>query len=1258
MRTSRGLLALLALVAGLAGCPSRHTASANLLESAAEQAQKGSGEARTLALAGFHAYLVQGDAEAARGRFDAAIAKDPGDPYALMGQNLIARRAGAVDRALTADLELVARAPTHPLAVAAARYILDQVGTSPELDEVILKGVQKGLDAGAAGEAAQLLRGSQLAVALVRADAQGTASRVKEVGAASVATLVGPFSPHHVLSFDEALPPEKDGSLAGPFTGPYGPLTPRTLHAPDGRHRLEGEPAESDMYILAFDAEIAEGGVYLARTVASSSFKVLMDGALLFERRAFTHAESTISGRAVRLAPGKHRFVVKLTKESATGTISFALPRADGRPSDVRYTAATGPAPSWAGQAPAFVQASSFYPSAADLAAALEGEVGGLLASYLAARDGVGRDPDGTRLLLESLGDTARTPALLMLSAELASQDRSVPTKVSRGRATRDLEAVLAKDPKDVSALLLRAELALADSQPASAQEVLKTALELTGPENYPVQMLRARAAISLQVDAQAEEALSAALKAQPKLCDALSLRYSLARKRDASALMDQLVADFAGCSNAQARVAEHARQRGDLATAAKNLAEMLEQDPGNVNIGSSLASIYLSMRRYDDAAATLKELLTLWPRFAYLYKRLADVREYAGAPAEALALREKALTIEGSDLSLRRAVVRAKTGKEILQDQAIDGKAAIAAYESSHGEEISGATYVLDAAAVQVFPGGSLVNRIHTIQKALEQNGIDDIAEVNLPNGAQLLALRTIKADGTVLEPENIEGKDNISLPGVNVGDYVEVEYLLTESGRGPAQPGFAASAFFFQIANMTNNWSTYTVVAPKGTGMRVDAHGLKVNPPETKGDVEVFTHEARKVPPLIPEPDSPWSSNEYLPFVVVGAGSTGNDRMAAIYADAFYDRSKWNADVQAFARKVVEGKTGLEAVKALHAAIMQRIPGRDVGLAQSAISTLAQDRGSRLMLLKASLESMGIPARLAVVRPFSTDPAPYLFPSESLYPFVCVHVEVPGGEPVWVDTTVRFGPFGELPENAMGERDAYLLPEPGRDLVKVKTPPLNDKANKQVSLQLELKPDGTLVAHGEETYLGFTGASLAESFDALSAESRRQALQGAVTRYFGGAELTDVKIDHPEQVGAAFTLRYEFNVPRFARIEGKRMVLGPVTFPAMLGRRYVQLSVRHTPLFLEDTENSNTQATLTLPEGWQLQDPQPALKVNTRFGRFVRSEKQEGRVVTFLEGLRLPRNRVYPKDYEAFAQFAGDVDLIQTRDLVLVSQ
>jgi hypothetical protein len=598
---------------------------------------------------------------------------------------------------------------------------------------------------------------------------------------------------------------------------------------------------------------------------------------------------------------------------------------------------------------------------------------------------------------------------------------------------------------------------------------------------------------------------------------------------------------------------------------------------------------------------------------------------------------------------------VRTKTGQELLQAHAIDGRQAIKEYEANPGLQDSAAAYVLDAAATQVWPDGSQVTRIHSVQKALEQSGVQEIAEVNLPSGAQVLALRTLKADGTVLEPESIEGKDTVSLPGVQVGDYVEVEYLLAEASRGPAQPGFTASDFYFRIANLPDHRATYTVVAPKGTGMKVDAHNMKAPSPVVKGDEEIFTFEMRNVPPFIPEPDSPPSSQEYLPFVVVGAGTTGNDKLVAVYADAFLDRGAINWEVEALAREATEGKSGLEAVKALYAAVMKRFTGRDSGLSQSAISSMAQDRGSRLWVLKAGLESLGIPTRVVAVRTFAADPAEYLFPEESLLPYVALRAEVPGAGPVWLDTTTRFAPFGELPEGAMGERDAYLLPEPGRAMEKVKTPALARTQGKQVKLALEVDEKGQLIGKGEEVYSGFQAAQLGEAFESISGDRRRQAMQSAVGRYFGGAVLTDLKVEYVEQVGAPFTVRYEFKAPNFARADGNKLVLPPISMPANLGRQYVQLSTRTTPLYIDGTEENRTLVTLTMPQGFRLADPQAKLESESPFGRLQRTEKQEGRTLTVDETLRVERARIPVKKYEDFAHFAGQVDLIQSRDLLL---
>ncbi|HZH02303.1 MAG TPA: DUF3857 domain-containing protein, partial [Myxococcaceae bacterium] len=518
---------------------------------------------------------------------------------------------------------------------------------------------------------------------------------------------------------------------------------------------------------------------------------------------------------------------------------------------------------------------------------------------------------------------------------------------------------------------------------------------------------------------------------------------------------------------------------------------------------------------RHAEAERLLEDARALWPRDVALLKRLGDLYESTGRRDDALQAREAALTIDGGDLTLRRSVWRARTGRELLSEHAVTREAALANYRAQPGSEEAASTYVLDAAATQAFADGSTVDRIHIIQKALDSSGVSEIAEVNIPSGAQVLSLRTLKADGTTLEPETIEGKEAVSLPGVQVGDAVEYEYLQAHPARGPAQPGFTAASFYFQIARAPNHWSTYTVVAPEGSGLAVDAHNTAAAAPVKQGGYEIFKHDARRVPPFVPEPNAPPSPNEYLPFVSIGAKAQGNEGLLREYADDTLDGGQRTFEVEQFARAAAGNKKGKEAVRALYAAVMERLSGRDAGLGLPAAASLAQDRGSRLWALKAGLEVLGVPTRIAAVRTFAVDPAPYRFPNEALFTYVCLRAQV-GGEEVWLDPLVRFAPFGELPEPARG-REAYLLPEPGHPLKKVKTPSGSAIPLKQVALALTLSETGTLSGSGEEAYSGFEAAQLGEALDALSPEQRTQALQSALTQYFGGATLSQLNVDWP---------------------------------------------------------------------------------------------------------------------------------------------
>lgn len=1242
---------LSALVLALCACAHVPPSPTAVLDEAAGRAKDAGAPARTVALAGFHALLVENQPERARALAQDALRRDGVEPYALALEEVLAQRDGHPEAALDAALRLVRGAPRHPLAVVAARQIQEMAGLAGSLDARILADAPRALAAGADGETAVLLR-QALAQLQFLGDRPELAETRAAAGIPAEVTLLGPLSPLHLLAFGERTEPERSGAIPETLSGPFGALSPRTLPLTSGRLSLEAEGLSGDVYVMAVDVEVPAAGLYVVRATSPSTHRMLLDGSPLHERRTYERPGSTVAARAVRLEPGVHRLMAVLLKEERAGSLSFTLSRADGQPSGVRFSPARGPAPRWSGAK--VEDAPRFYPDATSVEAALAPEAGRSLASYLAARDAEARDVDGARRLLAGLGALPAAAPWNVLSADLAVRDRSLPSKVGQGRATRDLEVAVERDPANVGALVARGLLAVNDQRVDQAVGLAARARAAHSPVGTPVLGLESRIALAQGVDAQADTLARQSLDQISGLCEALLVRYDVARRRDAIATTDSLLDAISTCPGEQLRRVNHWKTRGQNDRALTELRRLRGRQPGDVVLGTQEADLLVALRRMDEATQVLRSLTALRPRDPSLWKRLGDTLALGKHDAEAIAAREQALVLDGSDLALRRTVERARTGKEILANFAIDGRKALRAFDA-RGSNVEGSSVlVVDAAATRAFADGSMVDRVHTVEKVLDQSAVARVAEVQVPQGAQVLALRTLKADGTVLEPESLD-KDTVSLPGVGVGDAVDFEYLLAHPTRRAASPGWTAGAFYFQVGGVADDWATYAVVAPRGSGMTVDAHNMPAPTIKTEGGLDVLRAEVRGAPALVPEPNAPPSGTEQLPFLVVGAGDTGPGGLLTATGDALSARAQRTFEVEAFARAAAAGKSGLDAVRALHAAVMDRISGRDAGLGLTAASTLAQERGSRLWLLKAALEAEGFPARVAMVRTFATDPNPYRFPNEALFPYGCLRVEVPGHEPVWLDTVIRYGPFGLLPEQAANGREAYLLPEPTRPLVAVKTPVQPPLGGREVRLDLALAEDGTLSGDVLEIYSGFEAAQLAETLEGVSNEQRDQALQQALSRYFGGAELSNLRLDVKRAVGAPLSLRYRFVAPRFARVDDNRMTLGPLTYPAHVGRRYVTVGTRRSPLFIDSTEQNVSHVALRLPKGWHIDDPLKGGKLESSFGLFTRDE-QEGDVFRVEERYRLDMARIPVKQYEAFAGFAGQVDLLQTRDLIAV--
>src|SRR5262249_15369120 len=154
----------------------------------------------------------------------------------------------------------------------------DVAGNSTALDEVIVGRAEKVLLGGVPGEPAHLLRAAIAIIQGYRGADSEQGKILADMGAVDRFAILGPLSAFHLLDFDQLTPAERSGSIAGPVSSPFGPISPRNLASPEGRFNLANEGPVGDVYVLAVDVDVAVKDDYVVRAVTSSTNRAYLDG--------------------------------------------------------------------------------------------------------------------------------------------------------------------------------------------------------------------------------------------------------------------------------------------------------------------------------------------------------------------------------------------------------------------------------------------------------------------------------------------------------------------------------------------------------------------------------------------------------------------------------------------------------------------------------------------------------------------------------------------------------------------------------------------------------------------------------------------------------------------------------------------------------------------------------------------------------------------------------------------------------------------
>jgi tetratricopeptide (TPR) repeat protein len=1171
---------------------------------------------------GWSAYL-RGDAAGAA----AGLAASP-DLLSRLGRaNLVHDAAHYAEaRPLWMDLlHQAARERQSPWSRAVAAFAAHRIGViAGEVDR------PSAAWAGALEEAAALDVGPEARVIL----AEGAAQEWMRLGDAG-----------RVARLDQARGCPDRVRVAGPEPGPVR----SRLAAPWGAPAV-GEAAAVRSCLVPLRGRDGRGGVYTvtlglvspdareALLWVDSGAPFALDGYLYESPDRFLARRVWLR---LRVPAGRSRIDVRVVG-GARDSVSLGLLSPDGAPGVVRFDG-DGAAPPVRAAALGPVLPSASPPASGDAAAIAE-----LLSAHERYRQG---DADGAREHLARLLSMApRFAPLWALVAAVDLIDPALTPPVARDHARAALSRAWTLDPGMGRAAH---NLALIEREDERLDEAAHWVAEGRGvaPNTFRFDLLAAEIFLERGWDREAADALRRALGQRSGSCDVLRAAFSFAQHQDDAAAEEARAGDLRRCDATSDSWADLLRRRGRLTQAREEYHRLLALRPEAGGWRQALADVLVAQGDREMARRELLGLVAEDPRAAEPRRRLADLALGDGDTQGAQRVLAEGLAADPGSRVLEHAL-RAIGGHDPMDDFRIDGREVVRTFEADPwrpGRDAP-AVIVLDRTVLLVQADGSTRSLTHNIMRVLTKDGIERFGEVEIPGDADVLTVRTLKADGRVREAQDIPGKEALSAPDLQVGDYVELEWIDRDPPSARYPGGFVADRFYFRSYDAPLYRTEYVVVLPAGLAPLVDRRAdAPVPREEVRDGRRVLNFAMGHMDQLVPEP---------------GAGPFLDDVPSVRVASGVSWRA-WRDDLGETVRK--NGRIGLEAVTLAHrlcpgtpeAACVAAL-GRfvaEVDTAGSALGsaavTFAERSGSRVMLLRALLRAVGLRPEVWMARPRPADVADGTIAETEGFGVPLLRLPL-SGRTLWLDPRPRRAIPGYVAPALRGAR--AIAVEGGGEPRWNRVGDGEGRDRRGLSLEVGLRADGSAKVSGTEELEGWPAVGWREALGDIARDRWQEEFeQRWLGFYFPGSALSRLDVGALPDIDRPLRLAWELAAPRVGRAQDGELRVPLGFFPALVGRAYVGVSARRSALQVDEQVETLLRVRVTVPAGLRVLALPDDANLETSFGRYRRRVRTEGAAIVVEREFRMPEQRVAPADYPAFVRFASAVDAYDAEEAVL---
>jgi tetratricopeptide (TPR) repeat protein len=774
-------------------------------------------------------------------------------------------------------------------------------------------------------------------------------------------------------------------------------------------------------------------------------------------------------------------------------------------------------------------------------AAQTYGRLGMAVAAAVANEQAYQRMPQDTLMRLQYLRSLERS--------ELHS------TSARRQLIRRLTEDMLDADASLLPAVFEKAELLSGDERYREATELLMDALGTDADWRVHQQLARLyyNAGWRMEHEAALKAALKAAPDALPVLKDA-SRHYSIV-----SAFVREIAVDthrltlLPGDPDTHMSLVTTLSRTGDVTGAITHLRQLIAGDPTNEYLLQRMAEMLAADGKLNDALQVFDTLAARSPRPESEYIDAARLCMQHGREDAAIKYLERALAADSGMHYARRQLQRIRGESEDFWSAHAVTMDEVLRHDITREQfPQADSALVLDEMIQIVYADGSSISYVHTIRKILTQDGVD--ARGRDEFSGELVLARTIRADGTILEPITQPG-GLIEFPGVEVGAYLDVAYIIRSDG-GPMET-LDGNSFFFMDQDLYEPFaiSRWVLLTPPGMTLNAIHHNLHANDPgveisvaEAGGHV-VHTWDVRN--PRLPEYEGLMPSPlEFIPRIEFVQQRDWRERARKASAEGLRKAMLTPLITQRALELTQDAEGDIAKARAIYDWVNANITTS--GDSWNPHQTLTAMAGDRERLFASLCAAAGIQLGFAYAdaaphykqAPRESTPRPHwAYPHRDDFATFLYVVHGPDDARVYVDMADRLRPFGAL-SSRMSAAPVVLWLSGRYELANLPGVALgSDRFENRA--KITLRDDGSAALEGHIAIHGERSYRAKEDMRAMTYDAMCTDLEADLSQHYSGFEATECRFPSIGEVGEPLIREYTGEVGNLATRDGDRLTL-----------------------------------------------------------------------------------------------------------------